>query len=46
MKKVILTAVLLIGALQAESIVHYDTKETKKPSITKPNHPTTDLYTK
>ena len=44
MKKVILTAVLLIGALQAEDIVHYDTKETKKPSITKPNHPNVDLY--
>jgi hypothetical protein len=46
MKKIILTAVLLIGALQADDIVHYDTKETKKPSITKPNHPSTDLYTK
>ena len=44
MKKIILTAVLLAAALQAESIVHYDTKDTKKPAISKPNHPTTGLY--
>ena len=46
MKKVILTAILLAGALQAEDTVHYDIREVKKPSITKPNHPSTDLYTK
>lgn len=46
MKKVILTIVLLAGALQAQDTVHYDVKETKKPAITKPNHPSTDLYTK
>ena len=45
MKKIILTAVLLMGALQAE-VVHYDKRDTKKPAITKPNHPSTDLYTK
>ena len=46
MKKVILTTVLLLGALQAEDVVHYDTKDTKQPQITKPYHPSTDLYTK
>ena len=45
MKKIILTAVLLMGALQAE-IVHYDKRDTKKPAMTKPNHPSTSLYTK
>jgi len=44
MKKVILTAVLLFSALQAKDIVHYDTKETNKPTISKPNHPNTGLY--
>ena len=46
MKKVLLTLVLLAGALQAEDIVHYDTRDTKKPAMSKPNHPSTDLYTK
>jgi len=45
MKKIILTAVLLMSALQAD-VVHYDKKDTKKPAMTKPNHPSTDLYTK
>ncbi len=46
MKKIILAIALTLVAVQAEDIVHYDTKDTKKPSITKPNYPTTDLYTK
>lgn len=46
MKKIILATVLVFGALQAEDIVHYDTKDTKKAGISKPNHPTSDLYTK
>ena len=45
MKKIILTAVLLMSALQA-GVVHYDKRDTKKPEITKPNHPSVDLYTK
>jgi len=45
MKKVILTAVLLLGTLQAEDVVHYDTKEVNKPQISKPNYPSTDLHT-
>ena len=44
MKKIILTAVLLAGALQAQSVVHYDKRDAKKPAISKPNHPTTGLY--
>ena len=45
MKKVILAAVLLSVSLTAE-VVHYDTRDTKKPQISKPNHPSTNLYTK
>ena len=45
MKKVILTAVLLLGtSLVAE--VHYDIRETEKPQTSKPNHPSTSLYGK
>ncbi|MCK4738218.1 MAG: hypothetical protein KAT10_06605 [Sulfurimonas sp.] len=51
MKKIILTIVLTLGALQADSTVlytqdttvHYDTQETKSP-ISKPNHPNTDIH--
>ena len=46
MKKVIIIASLLFSASLIADVVHYDIRETKKPSITKPNHPTTDLYTK
>ena len=46
MKKVILTAVLLFSASLVADVVHYDIRETKKPTITKPNYPSTDLYTK
>ncbi|MCK4874477.1 MAG: hypothetical protein KAR81_08175 [Sulfurimonas sp.] len=52
MKKIILTIVLTLGALQAntavhydtqDTTVHYDTQETKSP-ISKPNHPNTDIH--
>jgi len=46
MTKIILAVALTLGALQAEDVVHYDTKDTKKPAISKPNYPTTDLYGK
>ncbi|MEA3370111.1 MAG: hypothetical protein U9Q40_02100 [Campylobacterota bacterium] len=46
MKKIILTTILLAGALQAGNVVHYDIRDTKKPAMSKPNHPSTDLYTK
>ncbi len=45
MKKIILTAVLLAGVLQAESIVHYDTKDVKTTQMDKPNHPSDYIYT-
>lgn len=45
MKKIIFTVAILAGTLQAQSIVHYDTKTVKEPSINKPNHPGFDLYT-
>jgi len=44
MKKIILVAVIAFGTLQASDIVHYDTKTAKPKQITKPNHPTADLY--
>jgi len=46
MKTVILATLLTLTALQAENVVHYDKKEVKTSSISKPNHPSTDLYTK
>ncbi len=46
MKKIILTAGILFSASLVADVVQYDIRETKKPSITKPNHPTTGLYTK
>jgi len=46
MKKIILTLTLVACAIQADNVVHYDTKTVKKPQMTKPNHPNTSLYTK
>jgi len=46
MTKIILVLTFAFVAVQAENIVHYDTKTVKKPAMTKPNHPATDLYTK
>jgi hypothetical protein len=46
MTKILLALTFAFVAAQAENIVHYDTKTVKKPAITKPNHPGTDLYTK
>jgi len=46
MTKIILAAALTLGALQADDMVHYDTKDSKKPAISKPNHPSTGLYIK
>ena len=44
MKKIILLIALTLGALQAaDSIVHYDTPDTKTP-ISKPNHPNDDIH--
>ena len=44
MKKIILLIALTLGALQAESIVHYDTVGSDDNSgISKPNHPNEDI---
>jgi len=44
MIKIVLAIALTLAALQAEDVVHYDIKEIKKPQISKPNHPNTNLY--
>jgi len=44
MIKIILAFTLTMVALQAQETVHYDKKELKKPAISKPNHPGTNLY--
>lgn len=43
MTKTILAIAITLGALQADNIVSYDTKDTKAP-ISKPNHPSTEIY--
>jgi hypothetical protein len=43
MKKIILLIALTLGALQANDIVHYDTREVKTP-ISKPNYPNNDIH--
>jgi len=45
MKKIILLIALTLGALQANSIVTYDTSSSDDNSgISKPNYPNDDLY--
>jgi len=44
MKKIILLIALTLGALQAESIVHYDTTNDDNSGISKPNHPNDDIH--
>ncbi len=46
MKKVILATLLIVSALQAGDVVHYDKKEVKKSAISEPNHPSNELYGK
>ncbi len=43
MKTVILTIILTITALNAQDIVHYDTRDTEPSGISKPNHPNMNL---
>ena len=43
MKKFIFLIALTLGALQADNTVHYDKVDTSEP-ISKPNHPSTDIY--
>ena len=45
MKTIILLIALTLGAIAAESTVHYDTTSNgDKPEISKPNHPSDELY--
>ena len=44
MKKVLLGLVTLVALTQAADIVHYDKGGKKDQTITKPNHPSTNLY--
>jgi len=44
MTKILLALALTLVSLQAENIVHYDKREVKKPEMSKPNHPSTSLY--
>jgi hypothetical protein len=45
MKKSILALVIIICSLWASDVVHYDIRDTNESSISKPNHPSNDLYT-
>lgn len=44
MKKIILTAVVFVAFAQAENIVHYDKKTKADSSVSKPNHPNSDIH--
>ena len=46
MKTFIIATLLTLTALQADNVVHYDKKEVKSSSMSKPNHPSAKLYTK
>ncbi len=46
MKILLFTILITLTALYAENTVHYDKKEIKPSSISKPNCPSTNLYTK
>ena len=46
MKTILLSIALIATLLQAEDTVHYDKKEIKESGVNKPNHPSSDLYTK
>ncbi len=46
MKKIIIATVLMFMTLHAEDVVHYDTKKVKTTNVSKPNHPSNELYTK
>ncbi|MDD3505495.1 hypothetical protein [Sulfurimonas sp.] len=44
MKTLILLIALTLGALQADNIVTYDTRNGDSAPISKPNHPSQELY--
>ena len=43
MTKLIFAIALTLGALQADNVVQYDTKDAEAP-ISKPNHPSSEIY--
>ena len=45
MKKTLLVLTVLASLAQAD-VVHYDDKDKEQPQTSKPNHPSSDLYTK
>ncbi len=44
MKKIILLIALTLGALQADNVVAYDTRDTAEPQVQKPNYPNNDIH--
>jgi hypothetical protein len=44
MKKVLLALTVLVALAQAGNIVHYDVNGDKDDGISKPNHPSTEIY--
>ncbi len=45
MKKTLLVLTVLASLAQAD-VVHYDDKDKEQAQTSKPNHPSSDLYTK
>ena len=44
MKNIILLIALTLGALQADNIVAYDTRDAENPQTAKPNYPNNDIH--
>ena len=44
MKKILLTIALIATIAQAENVVHYDQKGELETPISKPNHPSQEIY--
>jgi hypothetical protein len=44
--KTLFFAITLIATLAQAEIVHYDNKGKEQPQTSKPNYPSSDLYTK
>ena len=44
MKTIILVIALALGAVAADDVVVYDTNNGETTAISKPNHPSQDLY--
>ena len=44
MKKTLLTIAFITTMAQAENVVHYDQNGNPETTISKPNHPSTEIY--